>query len=260
MFYNTGKNSTKLETSITIKNPNTIHTQMFFGTAAKEGSQITVNYTSKTEALVAKMIATKYENSNVVKGNCIDCGEGYIPIGTEISIGEEKFNVISQTDDTVTMLAKYNLGTDYKQTTETNNVKFANTNGWEYTPGPKEIDIQTWTTNPKTYVNAYVEYLKEELGNDTVTGDLITLKDLEELGCTVPSDYALGSGGWNCHDSPYGWLVNDQYWWTCSAYSLYYTSVWFVWPDGRLENTDSKYSSRGIRPVITISKETLKGL
>ena len=75
------------------------------------------------------------------------------------------------------MLAQYNLGTDYRQSTTTNYVIFSDTDGWEYTPGPKEIDIQIWSTNPKTYVNAYVEYLKTELEDDSVTGDLITLKD-----------------------------------------------------------------------------------
>ena len=159
------------------------------------------------------------------------------------------------------MLAQYNLGTDYKQSSVQNSVKFADTYGWEYTPGAKEIDIQTWSTNPKTYVNAYVEYLKEELGDDTVTGDLITLKDLEELGCTVPSDYAWGSGGWNCYDSPYGWIANGQYWWTRSAYSRSYNNVWYVSTDGYLSYDYYRSSnSYAVRPFITISKETLRNL
>ena len=67
--------STKLNTSITIANPNmTDYYNMFEGVATKTGSQITVNYTSKTSSLVDKMIATKTEGANVVKGNCIDCG------------------------------------------------------------------------------------------------------------------------------------------------------------------------------------------
>ena len=60
------------------------------------------------------------------------------------------------------MLAQYNLGPDYKQSTTTEYVSFSDTDGWEYEPGPKEIDIQTWSTNPKTYVNSYVSYLKNE--------------------------------------------------------------------------------------------------
>ena len=145
MFNSAGYNSTKLNTSITIKNPNiTSYDSMFHYLATKEGSQITVNYTSETDALVSNMITAKSEDSNVVKGDCIECGEGYISIGTKISIGEEEFNVISQTDDTVTKLAQYNIGTDYRQSENENRVTFSDTGGWEYTPGPKEIDIQTW--------------------------------------------------------------------------------------------------------------------
>jgi hypothetical protein len=74
MFANTGYNSTKLNTSITINNQNTTSFDgMFSRVATKEGSQITVNYTSETEELVDKMIATKTEGANVVKGDCIDC-------------------------------------------------------------------------------------------------------------------------------------------------------------------------------------------
>lgn len=198
-------------------------------------------------------------NASAVERNSQGSGNVGLPlsksaVGAEVSIGEEKFNIISDNGDTVTLLAQYNLGTDYRQSSAQNGAKFANTNGWEYKPGPKEIDIQTWTTNPKTYVNAYVEYLKEELGDDTVTGDLITLKDLEALGCTVPSDYASGSGGWNCYDSPYGWLANGQDWWTCSASSTYSNHVWNVLNDGRL-NYYGYHSNIGVRPTITISKE-----
>ena len=73
MFYSTGYNSTKLNTSITIRNPNIIeYTDMFRETALKAGAQITVNYTSETSDLVDAMIATKSELSNVVKGIQVD--------------------------------------------------------------------------------------------------------------------------------------------------------------------------------------------
>ena len=71
MFSNTGYNSTKLNTTITIRkvitNPR-YYSNIFNGVATKEGSKITVNYTSETSDLVDKMIATKSSTSNVVKG------------------------------------------------------------------------------------------------------------------------------------------------------------------------------------------------
>ena len=73
MFRETGYNSTKLNTSITIRNPNTTeYTNMFQEVATKTGSQITVNYTSETGDLVDRMIATKWSNSNVIKGVQVD--------------------------------------------------------------------------------------------------------------------------------------------------------------------------------------------
>lgn len=73
MFYCTGWKSTNFVTSITIKNPNvTLYAGMFDQVAIKPGSKITVNYTSETESLVDDMIATKSDNSNVVKGVQVD--------------------------------------------------------------------------------------------------------------------------------------------------------------------------------------------
>lgn len=184
-------------------------------------------------------------------------------IGDELFIGSERFNVISSTDNTVTMLAQYNLGTDYKQSTVQNSVTFSNVGGWEYTPGPKEIDIQSYEGNAKTYVNEYVSYLKAKTGVTDLTGDLITLSELGNLGCTISDldDYS-GTGLENvdnCVDSPYSkWLVIDQIWWTKSAYSLNGDSVWNV-----TLSTGDKYGyfyyysygkKSGIRPVITMPK------
>ena len=282
MFEKTGYNSTKLNISITIKNPDVdvTHTFIFDHAATKEGSQIKVNYTSKTSSLVDELIIDStrtecleedwatdecilYGKSNVVKGDLIEIVTDDIDVGDEIPIGEEKFNVISQTDDTVTMLAQYNLGTDYKQTEEQNYVAFSDRDGWEYEPGPKEIDIQTWSTNPKTYVNDYVEYIKKELDDDSVTGNLITLKELKSLGCNVRDDYSTFEGKENCGGSytPYNiWLVNGQAWWTRSAYSGN-SKIWFVRISGGLGFSSYDYDSYiGIRPTITISKETLKKL
>ena len=252
-----GYHSTKLKTSITIKNPNTTtYDHMFREVATKPGSQIKVNYTAETEELVKKMIATKSANSNVILGNLIVDVDN-LSTGDEIHISGEKFNVISQTDDTVTMLAQYNLGPDYRQSTTVNGVKFSDTPGWEYTPGPKEIDIQTWSTNPKTYVNNYVDYLKTELGDDSVTGNLITLKELQTLGCTINEVYSY-STALTCTNSSYkSWLINNQSWWTRSAHSLNMTVLWFIGSDGLLYNFDF-IASHGVRPTITISKEALR--
>lgn len=52
-------------------------------------------------------------------------------IGREISIGEEKFNVISIDDDSVTMLARYNISnsTPYEQTDDEKWATFSDNEG-----------------------------------------------------------------------------------------------------------------------------------
>ena len=201
--------------------------------------------------------ASAVERTSQGSGDVSTPVEKQIAIGDEISIGEEKFNVISTTDTTVTMLAQYNLGTDYRQSTTENDVTFSDSNGWEYTPGPKEIDIQTWSTNPKTYVNEYVSYLQGETGDTTLSGDLITLAELGNLGCTVPIDYAWGSGGWTCTGSEHSnWLINGQYWWTRTAFSDFSGSIWILFDDGDLYS-NYYYINSGVRPVITISKSLI---
>lgn len=72
MFHSVGFNSVKLNTSLTISNPNlSNYSSVFANVATKDGSKITVNYTSETSDLVDKMIATKSESSNVVKGTLV---------------------------------------------------------------------------------------------------------------------------------------------------------------------------------------------
>ena len=180
---------------------------------------------------------------------------GSITIGDEYAFCEETFNVIKDNGDTVTMLAQYNLGTDYKQSETENDVMFSNDKGWEYTPGPKEIDIQLYDGDAKTYVNNYVAYLKGETGDSTLSGTLITVAELGDLGCTVPSDYTDMEEATCANSENAEWLVNGQSWWTRSAYADFLNHVWYVDAVGGLDNYYS--FSYGVRPVITISKSAI---
>ena len=224
------------------------------GTVDAEG-KVTADFTSYSPVA---FVVVKEDGSYEVINTTYEIGE-------VIQIANEKFNVISQTDDTVTMLAKYNLSTNYRQTTSTNSydygVSFASAAGWAHKPGPKEIDIQSYDGNAKTYVNNYVSYLKTETGNSSITGNLITLAQLGNLGCTYPSDYANATGGVRtCVNSENAeWLINGQGWWTRSAESgSYSTYIWVVNTGGSFEPVAYHYSGRGIRPVITISKSALR--
>ena len=204
-------------------------------------------------------------NANAVERNAL--GEGTVNesigdnygIGRLIVIGDERFNVISQTEDTVTMLAQYNLGPNYKQTTVANPVSFSNSSGWEYTPGPKEIDIQVYDGNAKTYVNEYVSYLEGETGKD-LSGNLITFSELMMLGCSGDAtyEYIPLSNGYSCENSTYAdWLFNGQSWHTRSANSTF-GIPWYVTENSKVASAFMLKANAGVRPVITISKSALR--
>jgi len=206
--------------------------------------------------VVCELSATPVERTSVGSGTAADTVNLFY-IGREIAIGEEKFNIISEQEDTITMLAQYNLGTDYRQTTINNYVDFSNTSGWEYSSA-NEIDIQDWSTNPKLYVNEYVSYLSEYTGDDSLSGDLITLKILKVLGCNIIDSYSWNSSA-NCLNTEYDtWLNTGQRWWTKSA-STGGETIWIVHIDKSLQ-TNLYTVKNGVRPVITISKDLAKRL
>ena len=252
MFYNTAANSTKLNLKITISNPYvSTYSNMFYGIATKQNSIVTVNYTCSTANIIDQIINTKSPDSNVVKGSS-SCY-----IGNEIIIAKEKFNVISQTNTTITMLAQYNLSTSYRQTTVENNLAFSTSNGWTYTPGPQEISLD-WTSNPRNYISNYVTYLKNQTGDSTISGDLISLTQLKELNCVISDDYRYNAIE-TCENSNHAsWLINGQSYWTKSALSTDPNYVFAVDANGMILKEGYSYNyysyGRGIRPVITISK------
>ena len=265
MFSGVGENQGGLNTSITIRNSNVIDFDSMFYSAAIYGeNKIFVNYTSKTSELVDKMINTKSKRSNVEKGSLVVVDDENVvvdklipfEIGDEININKEKFYVIRQTDDEITMLAKYNLSdTTFKQTEENVYFSFSNGSGWDYKDGPNEIDIQKFDGPVKTYVNGYVSYLQENLGDKSVTGTLITLKELKELGCTIEETYEFtSSSSLGCKSSKYSWL-NEGEFFTRSAVTDHLIGIWILF-EGSL-GYDYYSGEYSIRPVITVSKETL---
>lgn len=167
------------------------------------------------------------------------------------------FNVISDNGATVSMLAKYNIGSSFKQVNSNNYVAFSGSAGWVHTPGPKEIDIQTWSLNSYNLVNGYVNKLKNDTGINDIQGNLITLKELKILGCSVPGDYGTGSGGWSCASSKHkDWLVKNIYWWTRSASLINSDKVWVLNNGGAVY--EAGYNGKaGVIPVITIPKNAL---
>lgn len=181
---------------------------------------------------------------------------GSITVGDEYAYCNEKFNVIDSSGENVKLLTKYYLGKNYKQSITFNPVLFSNSSGWEYYPGPKEIDLNTWSPNITTYINNYVKYLKDITGDSNISGDLITASQLVDLGCTINPDYSFSSDS-NCLNSKHNsWLLIGQSWWTKSAYG-YADLVIILYSAGVFGADNPTRNDVVVRPVITISKSTL---
>lgn len=186
-------------------------------------------------------------------------------IGQEITIDTEKFNVISDNGDTVTMLAQYVLDTDNRQNSSSMEffapfpyVDMRTPGGWGKPLEPLDFDIHVYSTEAALYVDNYVNYLNEYLNSTTITGDLITLKQLKALGCNIDDGYSRDF--YNCDESQYiDFIFNAQYWMTRSA-DIDETNDYFYVDTVRIQSSDLGGGSGGVRPVITISKTDLDNL
>ena len=192
-------------------------------------------------------------------------------IGNEKCFGSECFYIISSTEETVTMLAKYNLyvGGEYNsswtaygeeatgkqnsnmlgyvrgQSIRKGTTKFSNTNYWSSTVSSYPAYVYDSNSTLYSYVENYKTYLST-LGVTPIEARLITYEELESLGCS-------GSDN-SCSEAP-EWVYATTYW-SGSAYTTY--RVWYVNSDGYFgDNGYSSVSSSGVRPVITISKSLI---
>ena len=210
---------------------------------------------------------TKEKLVRIIKGN-LDT------IGSELAIGNEHFYVISSTDTSVTMLTKYNLlvgnsvDTSWNVTPLTNptgiqdstaigkfsgksgigTVSFSRTNYW-YSGG---LMVQYGKSYPayvydsSSYLYSYVENYKAYLkgkGVNIENARLIKFEELEALGCNSTSG--------SCNDAP-SWVYSTAYW-SGSAFGT--DIIWSVHGDASFARVIYSYdNSRGVRPVITVSK------
>lgn len=187
----------------------------------------------------------------------------YDTVGSEVAIGDEHFYVISSTDDTVTMLAKYNLyvgnecGTALNSCTsygeEATGIQDSTMLGWGSTsPYRGVIEFSNVSCNysgsiVEGYVNNYHSYLITQ--NITpIETRLISFDELTTLGCSCHEGFVEIC---SCEDS-YNWTYTTTYWTGTCVDSSY---VWEVNRFGGMSKYDYTFNDQvGVRPVITISK------
>lgn len=197
------------------------------------------------------------ENENLIENNKID-----VKVGDLVTIGTEKFYVISSDDDSVNMITKYNLdvaeankvynGSGLQNENVLGTIRWSNIN-----------DSYGTVTYDKVnqYISDYVKLLNETY-NINITGRLLTYEESKLLGCD------LDLGDQSCANAPY-WLYSSSYWielantsYTANGNTYDIDVSAISHPDngkvGQLYEGTNDFENLGVRPVITISKEDLK--
>lgn len=96
------------------------------------------------------------------------------------------------------------------------------------------------------------EYGKNlNLSDDLKEVRLITISELENLGCEITNIGVSGQG--TCENSSYSWVTSEEYW-TMSALENSSEDTWVVYYDEDFA-AESPANEHGIRPVIVVSKE-----
>ena len=229
---------------------------------------------SETLNLLFKVNYVQSDDSSLIvpnKGkNILNIVSGDLnTVGSEIEILDERFYIISSDEDSITMLAKYNLYvgnecsssvssscTSYGEeatglqdstmvgfgpTPRKGTIAFSSTPYWgEVTRGTYVYDSNSIVFN---YVENYKSYL-ESYGVEIEEARLIKMEELESLGCS-------GSIGLGC-SSDISWIYSTSYW-TASAYDS--SSLWSVNTNVSFDEDPYSYEcGSGIRPVIKILK------
>lgn len=139
------------------------------------------------------------ENNNVC-----ELVEGYLSIiGSEIKCGNELFYIIESNQDIVTLFSKYNLK-DSKQ--DSSGLNYLSTNAISF-------DFKGYSSTLN-------------LGDNLKSIGLITIEELEQLGCSVNEH--------SCKTSEYSWLYSTSYWISSSSEDDPY-NVYKVKTDGSFD-------------------------
>ena len=186
-------------------------------------------------------------------------------VGNEVCIKNECFYVISSTEETITMLAKYNLhvGNTYDGR---NLVEIENPTGIQdesaigYITDEEATEIYPFigvtafsdhgvdynNSIVEQYINNYSDYLETQ-GVITTDARLISNDEILSLGCNFSE--------WFCDETAPSWLNSTSYW-TGVLYSD--NSYFVIYANGGFDPSDYSYGSWfGVRPVITISRDLL---
>lgn len=194
---------------------------------AGEGSEIQFECKITAEALERDSLQT---DASRFEGTDVDT------VGSEICIEDECFNVVSSTDDTISMITQYNVNRDtYRQSTLAS--------GIVYEEKAEEI------------MAGYLSHLYDITRAKDTTSITISLLTKESLtstyGCAMDTS-DVDTPVLSCLNSPYSsWLITNQEYYLLPSEDSVYESL-------DINGAVVSSNNGGIRPVVTISKTLLK--
>lgn len=244
---------------------------MMFVLTGCGNKSITQNY-RVGELMESQLNDAKWSEETVNYQSCVAV-EG-TNIGDIITCGGEEFYVISNDGTNIKMLAKYNLYVgNYRNADDTGYTMHSyseseatgiqhssmkaggNSNGKadgityyssSETKGANNSDYEGSIV--EKYVNEYLKYLVEKANLDSskVSATLITVEELESLGCSIETK--------TCEGAP-EWVYSTNYWTKSKA--IYGSkesenALMVVSSDGKLKDAPYGAIYLGVRPVITI--------
>ncbi len=195
----------------------------------------------------------------------------YDTVGSEVAIGDEHFYVISSTEDTVTMLAKYNLHVGNSVDENWNITPLSSPTGiqnviakgyvWDNENGDKVFpfigttafsDISTDYSGSivEGYVDNYSNYLSS-LGVTLVDSRLLYSEEACSLGCELYESPGGLEG--SCNSAP-NFVYSTSYW-IISGSSFALGELGIINSGTVSTSNISNNYDYGVRPVITISKD-----
>ena len=167
--------------------------------------------------------------------------------GTQIVMQGEIFYVIDETDENVTLLSRYGMGTnddlEVAQAQSADGYDIA----YDITWGASE-NIDTDNIDGEVYdvLRDYETRLTNTEGVN-VKASLITLEQLENLGCT----------NYDCSNSEYTWIEINEDWWTRTSSEDDESRIYMVNSENNIVTT--RYTQAlAVRPVITIQKDEFR--
>lgn len=172
-------------------------------------------------------------------------------VGDEVVINGETFYIAFVSPNCLELIAKYNIGPNFRQSSSTNYVSIMDEPRLLPTVnGIRHFDVTSHVGDAKDLFLGYQAFLDSIIGFNYESMYLPDYENLDAYGCT-----GLNANSGSCVNDEFPYLFNDQAFWT-SSYSDY--GVMYIDESGLV---DSSFSAKaGVRPVIKITSEIFSEL